>query len=860
MTIAPRWIGIVTLAAVLWAQRAGAQTTANPHGGAVGTCSDCHLPTAWRPVRVSASFRHAERTFPLDGAHTTAACTACHTSLVFADAPTRCAACHQDVHRGELGVNCARCHTTRSFVDQARLARLHEETRFPLRGAHVATSCESCHPATAAGQPQFAGRPTTCVGCHRTDYDRAAKPPHAGAGFPTTCVTCHTETAWRGAPFDHNTTQFPLTGAHQAATCTSCHSDGVYRGKPTTCVSCHRPDYAKTTTPPHAAAAFATTCTSCHTTTRWQGAVFDHNTTQFPLTGGHQAVACASCHGDGVYHGKSTNCVTCHRADYDKTSTPPHAAAAFSTTCTTCHTGTTTWQGANFNHSTTQFPLTGAHLTASCAACHGDGVYRGKPITCVSCHRPDYDKTTVPAHAAAGYSTDCTTCHTGTATWQGANFNHSTTQFPLTGAHLTVGCASCHADGVFKGKPTACVACHRPDFDKTTAPAHAAAGYSTDCTTCHTTNAWQGANFNHNTTQFPLTGAHGAVACASCHGDGVYKGKPTACVACHRPEYDKTTTPPHAAAAFATTCASCHTTTTWQGAVFNHSTTRFPLIGAHLTASCASCHSDGVYAGKPTACVACHRPEYDRTTNPAHAAAGYSTDCTTCHTGTTTWQGAVFNHSTTQFPLTGAHLAVACSACHSDGVFKGKPTTCVSCHQPQYTATTTPPHAAAGFSTSCATCHNSTTWLTATFDHATTGWALTGVHSATPCASCHRDGVYRGKSTTCASCHQVAYDGTTNPNHRAAFFPTTCESCHTTTTWLGATFDHDGRYFPIYSGAHQGRWTRCADCHTSSNTYTVFTCITCHLQTITDSHHQQVPAYRYQSTSCYSCHPRGKAG
>jgi len=995
-------VALVLLAAAPHA--ASAQGTANPHEAAIGACATCHLPEGWRPVRISKQFHHAEKVFPLEGAHASAACTSCHTPLDFSKASPQCASCHRDVHRGELGVNCARCHTTRTFVDQARLVRMHEETRFPLRGMHATAACESCHPGTASGQPQYSGRPTTCVGCHRQDFDHATSPPHAG--FPTACTTCHTETGWKGAPFDHNTTAFPLTGSHQAtpcaschadgvfkgkatdclschkpdfdhtndpphaaaafattcatchatsnwqgavfdhdvtqfpltgghvtATCASCHSDGVFHGKPTTCVSCHKPDYDKTSTPPHFAAAFATTCATCHTTTTWLSAPFDHNTTQFPLTGGHLTVTCAQCHSDGVYAGKPTTCVSCHKPDYDQTKDPPHAAASFATTCATCHT-TATWLSATFDHNTTQFPLTGAHLSASCASCHADGVYRGKPTTCVSCHQPDYDKTTNPSHSAVGFPTDCATCHTGTTTWTGAVFNHNTTAFPLTGAHTTVACTSCHGDGVFKGKPTTCVSCHKADYDKTSSPAHAAAGYSTDCTLCHTTAAWQTANFDHNTTQFPLTGAHVTVACASCHGDGVFKGKPTTCVSCHQPDFDKTSDPPHGTAGFATTCATCHTTTTWLGAVFdhnttlfpltgahaplscaschadgvfkgkpttcvschqanyattndpphgaagfattcadchtmttwagatfNHSATLFPLTGAHLAASCSACHSDGVYKGKPTTCVSCHKPDYDGTNNPPHAAAGYGTDCTTCHTGTTTWQGAVFDHNTTQFPLTGAHLAVACSACHGDGVFKGKPTTCVSCHQPDYNATATPPHVAAGFNTTCNTCHSSTTWLSSSWTHDATGWSLTGVHTSTPCASCHGDGVYHGKSTLCATCHTPEYNSTTNPIHSAAHFPTTCESCHTTSTWLGATFNHDASYFPIYSGSHKNRWTTCADCHTAPTDFAVFTCTTtCHAQATTDSHHRGNSQYRYQSSACYSCHPRGSGG
>ncbi len=926
-----RHSGAIVAALVLLLPRlARAQAPLNPHGASVGACAECHSADAWRPAHIAPTFRHAEKIFPLDGAHSGTPCTTCHKSLDFSKAPTTCASCHDDVHRGELGVDCARCHSTRSFVDQARLGRMHEETRFPLRGAHAAAPCESCHIPGAAGQVQYRGLPTTCMGCHRADYDHAANPPHAGAGFPsnceschtestwqgatfdhngtsfpltgahqavacsschgdgvfkgkptacaachqadydkttdpphaaaafgTTCSTCHTTTAWQGATFDHNTTAFPLTGGHQAVACSSCHGDGVFKGKPTACAACHQADYDKTTDPPHAAAAFGTTCSTCHTTTAWQGATFDHNTTQFPLTGGHQAVACSSCHGDGVFKGKSTACAACHQADYDKTTDPPHAASGFATTCATCHT-TASWTGATFDHNTTPFPLTGAHLAVACAACHGDGVFKGKPTACVACHQADFDKTTDPPHGAAGFATTCATCHT-TVAWTGATFDHSTTQFPLTGAHQAVPCSGCHSDGVYKGKPTTCVSCHQADFDKTTDPDHKAAGYSTDCTTCHTTASWQGANFDHNTTAFPLTGAHQAVPCTGCHADGVFKGKSTACASCHQPDFDKTTDPPHAAAGFATTCADCHTTIAWTGASFDHSTTQFPLTGAHLALPCSSCHSDGVFKGKPTACVACHQPDFDKTTDPPHAASGFPTTCADCHT-TATWSGASFDHNKTAFPLTGAHLAVACSGCHGDGVFKGKPTTCVSCHQSDYDKTTDPPHGAAGFATTCADCHTTAAWTGATFDHNTTQFPLTGAHVTLPCSSCHADGVFKGKATTCASCHQTDYNNTTDPNHQAASFPTTCESCHTTATWAGATFDHDGKYFPIYSGTHKSVWTSCATCHTASSDYTVFSCTTgCHGKSGTDSDHKGVSGYQYVSTACYSCHPKGKA-
>jgi len=192
-------------------------------------------------------------------------------------------------------------------------------------------------------------------------------------------------------------------------------------------------------------------------------------------------------------------------------------------------------------------------------------------------------------------------------------------------------------------------------------------------------------------------------------------------------------------------------------------------------------------------------------------------------------------------------------------VYDGKPTTCVSCHQANYDQAAQPPHKTLSFPTTCQDCHTTTGWPGGTYNHSTTQFPLTGAHVGVSCQQCHGDGVYRGKSTACVSCHQVDYDQTTDPNHRTAMFPTTCLSCHTTSTWSGATFDHDSRWFPIYSGAHRGRWSSCSTCHTNSSNYSVFTCLSCHehSQSSMDSHHQSVSGYRYDSQACYSCHPRG---
>jgi DnaJ-class molecular chaperone len=706
-----RWSLCLLLVASLRAQTMSAQsaTPAHPHGSNVGPCATCHSPDGWKPARISKQFRHAPRTFPLDGAHAGTPCASCHASLDFSKAQPACAQCHRDVHSAEMGSDCAQCHTARSFADQTNLRRQHEITRFPLRGAHATLACASCHPAAAPGQSQYRRRPTACIGCHASTYRAVRAPDHQAAGFPQNCALCHSSATWSGGRFDHATTAFALTGGHAAVACNACHGDGVFRGKPTTCVTCHQADYTWTRTPPHAASGLPTDCLMCHTVKAWTGAGFNHEVTQFPLTGAHRAALCGSCHADNVYKGKPTACISCHQRDFTAALNPPHTAS-FPTACASCH-GTTAWSGGIFDHAATAFALTGAHRTAACARCHGDGIYRGKSTACAACHQAAYAATTNPPHAASGFPTTCSQCH-GTAGWLGSAFDHATTAFPLTGAHRASACAACHHNNVFRGTPTECVSCHQSAYNATTRPPHQTLALPTVCFQCHTTNSWAGGTFDHGVTRFALTGAHRAVSCAGCHADGIYRGKPMLCASCHQSRFDATTNPSHRAAAFPSTCEVCHGTTAWTPSSFSHSATRFALTGAHLTA---------------------------------------------------------------------------------------------------------------------------------------------------PCASCHGDGVYRGKTTLCNGCHLAAYNSTTNPNHKAAMFPTACESCHTTSRWSGATFNHDGSYFPIYSGKHKGRWSTCADCHTVSTNYAIFSCFSCHRQTEMDSKHRDRTGYRYDSALCYQCHPQGKS-
>src|SRR5207253_2986400 len=206
-------------------------------------------------------------------------------------------------------------------------------------------------------------------------------------------------------------------------------------------------------------------------------------------------------------------------------------------------------------------------------------------------------------------------------------------RFPLLGAHAAVPCEDCHkgaAVGQFKGLSPACVSCHRADFQKTTPPKHVTSQFPQNGQMCHTFDSWIGATFNHAgpPANFPLTGAHATIACATCHINNNYNltTPPNACgnSGCHLTTWQQTTNPKHSAAPTVfpvANCSTCHITTTWTTATFDHSTTHFPLTNSHQLAP----------AGKVTACTDCHKNNNYNLTTPPNACGNSG-----CHL--TTWQ------------------------------------------------------------------------------------------------------------------------------------------------------------------------------------------------------------------------------
>lgn len=326
---------------------------------------------------------------------------------------------------------------------------------------------------------------------------------------------------------------------------------------------------------------------------------------------------------------------------------------------------------ARFDHFSTGFPLSGQHVRTACEACHVKGVFKGTPIQCGGCHNGGIAPGKHARHIVS--SNTCDDCHT-TFAWTGARMDHST---------VTSTCKSCHNNSQAPGMPAS-------HFRTTT-----------DCGECHGTLAWSPVRFDHSNTSFALTGQHLSVACEACHVKGKYKGTSMQCSGCHKKKtshfvssnacddchntrtwkgakgfhnnitgrcdvcHGKTATgKPTKHIATSGDCVDCHTTVSWQGAQFNHS---------NITGRCDACHNGTSAKGKP----------------PVHVVT--SSDCNVCHTGTTVWTGAVFTHSSPNYP--GNHSNnVTCASCHTGGATVANWTSpaykpyCAGCHAATFAA------------------------------------------------------------------------------------------------------------------------------------------------------------------------------
>ncbi len=483
--------------------------------------------------------------------------------------------------------------------------------------AQTAGNCAACHVPPFSASSMDA----RCQACH-TDIPAQLANPHSLHGILVAdkahfnCRDCHTDHQGSAASltslaitnFPHQLLGFSIQ-AHQknadgtSFTCAKCHPNGLTSFDIKQCANCHQA--LDTSYMAAHLAAFGAACLSCHDGVDTYGKNFNHMVAAFALTGKHSSVECGGCHTGArtIADLKATkqDCFSCHAKN------DAHVGQLGSQ-CGDCHT-TSGWSPATFDHSKSVFPLTGKHASVPCLSCHVNKQFASLPTFCYDCHAKD------DAHAST-LGTLCGACH-NTSGWIPATFDHSTSIFPLTGAHVTTPCQSCHVNNQFAGVPTDCYACHAKD------DAHNGQ-FGTDCALCHTTTAWLPSTFDHSKTAFPLTGAHAALKCTQCHVNHVFKGTPTACVACHAE-------PGYHLGLFGTNCAACHSTSAWSPASFKGAHP-FPL--SHGGAgSCYDCHPNTLSSW--TCYAGCHAHSEAQILS-THQGISNISDCIACHPNGTT--------------------------------------------------------------------------------------------------------------------------------------------------------------------------------------------------------------------------------
>jgi hypothetical protein len=381
-------------------------------------------------------------------------------------------------HGTDFKVTCSTCHSSKGWMlDTSIYSFDHGRTMLPLTGQHTLVGCRECHKSLVFSQAK-----SECNECH-SDV-------HQGT-TGLDCSRCHTPASWLVSDITriHETSRFPLLGAHKMADCVECHkSESLVRFDVpgVNCDDCHRENYNSTTNPNHVEAGFSEECYTCHPVNafQWTGAGFSHNS--FPLTQGHSGINCTVCHTTGNYADASTACYSCHQNDYLGTTNPNHAASNFPTNCEKCHTLAPGWKPATFDHSI--FPLTLGHSGVACESCHVNGNYSTVSSDCISCHQTDYNTTTNPNHQSLSFSTVCTTCHTTNPGWKPAKYaQHDSQFFPIySGRHNGTWtlCSECHTDpnnyALFD-----CKRCH--------SNVHQGKNYTNDqCYSCHPTGSGGG--------------------------------------------------------------------------------------------------------------------------------------------------------------------------------------------------------------------------------------------------------------------------------------------------------------------------------------------------------------------------------
>ena len=523
------------------------------------TCHSDHHGVNFDPIRFDKKiFNHNLTGYELKGGHKTKVknCNECHkadniviASLknkpdTFLGLDTKCASCHDDYHQKTLSSDCAKCHDMNGFKPTSQFN--HNNTDFALLGAHKKEACASCHKSEIRNGKKFVKytgiASSNCTSCH--------KDIHKGE-FGNNCKSCHNENSFKvlnvNNSFNHSQVGFKLEGKHDDINCKKCHNKPeagfkeFEKEKNITCLTCHKDIHE---------GKLGNDCKSCHNQTSFllknktYVGKFDHDKTDYPLKGKHEVVDCKSCHKSTLLTDPIThnNCTNCHK---DKHNGDFEAKKDKYTDCATCHKVdgfSPSYFTIDQHNANSRFKLDGAHIAQPCFACHlseKKWTFSKMGIECISCHKDNHEGIIDPKYYG---KQSCNSCHVSD-NWQKITFDHKTTNYTLVGGHLKAQCADCHIDKksnpakqTFKGLSQQCANCHKDIHG-----GQFAKNGVTDCTLCHTTEGWNGKNFNHDNTNYKLDGEHKNVACVMCHKTTLadnkniklYKIEKYKCIDCH---------------------------------------------------------------------------------------------------------------------------------------------------------------------------------------------------------------------------------------------------------------------------------------------------------------------------------------
>lgn len=287
-------------------------------------CVQCHSEESFHEIANRSNFDHRKTGYPLKGKHQKVDCNKCHKQN-YTDpiAHNQCKSCHSDYHKGQFTLeegqaDCDECHSVNRFTPSLFSIEKHNQTKFKLAGAHLATPCFMCHKKTEEWEFRKIG--STCVDCHENIHEGHISEKYMPV---QQCNSCHNVTNWGKINFDHRNTNFELIGKHAQTACRDCHfkADATGRkqyfaGLSTQCETCHSDVHRGQFNEKE-----ETKCERCHLFDDWKAERFDHDRTQFVLEGAHQKVDCQKCHPpvtdpSGTYiqyeFKKDIKCASCH--------------------------------------------------------------------------------------------------------------------------------------------------------------------------------------------------------------------------------------------------------------------------------------------------------------------------------------------------------------------------------------------------------------------------------------------------------------------------------------------------------------------------------------------------------------------